>query len=643
MQNLEKMAHPSWMTEEGLATLQRGYLLEGESPYDMWTRASRAAASHYPKHLRRVLMKDFMMLLWKGWFGLATPVASNLGAGRGLPISCFINEVQDSVDSIYKCNHEAAMLSKNGGGVGIGMSNIRPKGTPISTGGKSQGVVPWAVNLDATARTVSQSGVRRGSFAFFVNIDSPDLPNLLLSKDHSVGDPRMNIDSNIGVNVTNSFLERLYSGDEDAIKTWDSVLRTRLIAGSPYLHFIDNCNEDISPYLKSNGLKVTGTNICTEISSIANDIYTHVCCLSSMNLHKYDEWKNFRSTHTGLTAVELAIYFLDGVMSEFIQLATDVPGFEKAVKTAELGRTLGLGAFGYHGYLMENMIPFESEDARRINKEIFCSIRNQANSATRKLARLLGPCPWGMNEVRNTQLIAIAPTTSNSVIAGGISAGIEPIAANIYSSMGSKGNFIRKNPILEKVLDRYMKNTSEVWLNINEHQGSVQHLTFLSKLEKDVFKTCREINQFEIVLQVADRQKFIDQHQSVNLFVNEDVDAEWLSDLHLYAAQQGVHTLYYLRSGSQTKSQLKKLRRNAVVVTQPGCPWCDKVKDLLKEHDYTLTEYDKHDSHIFYDPSFGTVPQVTINGVFIGGYSDVAVYLGQKEDDAEQNCLSCEG
>ena len=381
---------PEWLSEEGKATLGRGYLLPGESPRDMHKRLS----SHAAKVLERPeLEEDLFEIFWRGWLGPATPVASNFGTNRGLPISCYSVHVGDSVNSIYSHLKEVAQLSKNGGGVGVYLGDVRPAGAPIATGGKSTGVVPWAQQYDLAARVVSQGGVRRGSFAIYLPIDHPDVPELLLAKDHSKGDPRRFVDSNIGLTVTDKWIEEMLAGDKAKQELFAEVMKTRLISGSPYLVFIDNVNKQNPECYKERNLEVSTSNLCSEITLYTDDGHSFVCVLSSLNLAKYDEWKDWTGT-SGMTVPALSTFFLDAVVEDFIHKASRITSMGRAVRFAQKSRALGLGTMGLHLLYQKRGIPFASNDARNLNVEVHEFIKSEAVKASRELAKCYGEPEW---------------------------------------------------------------------------------------------------------------------------------------------------------------------------------------------------------------------------------------------------------
>jgi len=600
--------------------------------------AFRRASGHAAKVLNRPdLEEDFFSILWNGWLGMATPVFSNFGTSRGLPISCYSVHVGDSVNSIYSHLKEVAQLSKNGGGVGIYMGDIRPAGSPISNGGKSTGVVPWAQSYDLTSRVVSQGGVRRGSFAVYLPIDHPDVPELLQAKDHSKGDPRRFIDSNIALTITDEWIESMINGDEKKRELFGEVLKTRLISGSPYLVFIDNVNRQNPECYKQRGLTVSTSNLCSEITLHTDDDHTFVCVLSSLNLAKYDEWKSWSGT-SGLSVPQLSIYFLDAVVEDFIHKAGRITSMGRSVRFARKSRALGLGTMGLHLLYQKRGLPFASQDARDLNLEVHSTIRKEAEEASRTLAREYGEPEWceGTGR-RHTHLLAIAPTRTNSVISGAFSQGIEPIDANYFVAKQAKGTFVRKNPVLQELF--WEKGVGdEVWDSILEEKGSVQHLDCLTDFEKEVFKTAREIDQFEIIKQAADRTPSICQAQSLNLFVDPEIDPEDLVRLHLSAWKNGVKSLYYLRSTSLV-ARKSSLGPKARIITKDGCPYCSKLKTQLKTDCISFKEIDRAEVEEFL---YETVPQLWIDGEHIGGYTEYMLKFHDESSKYEE-CEACSG
>jgi ribonucleoside-diphosphate reductase alpha chain len=629
---------PGWLSEEGMHTLSAGYLLPGETPRKMFERVARAASVI---NNDETLYDDLFTCLWNGWLGLASPVAANFGTSRALPISCYSVHLSDSVSSIYSHLKEVAQLSKNGGGVGIYMGDVRPSGAPISGGGKSTGIVPWAQQYDLAARVVSQGGVRRGSFAIYLPIDHPDVPELLRSKDHGKGDPRKFVDSNVALTVSDEWIESMIAGDTHKQELFGEVLKTRMISGSPYLVFIDNANRQNPECYVERGLSVKTSNLCSEIFLHTDEHHSFVCVLSSLNLSRYDDFRGWKSSATGRTVPELAIHLLDAVVSEFIRKAKDKVGLGRSVRFAEKSRALGLGTMGLHTLYQKRGLPFKSQQARRLNIEAHRWIREQSEVASRELAKRLGEPEWCVGSgMRHTHLIAVAPTRTNSVISGAFSQGIEPIDSNYFVAKQAKGTYVRKNPVLEKLFcDRGIDGS--IWEQILSAKGSVQDLDCLSDAEKEVFQTAREIDQFELVKQAADRQPFICQGQSLNLFVDPESDPAYIMRLHLAAWKNGLKSLYYLKSSSLLTN--KKVVP-ALIVTKDDCPWCFKLKDLLASEGIHYEEITKSDAvdKGYWNPDWKTVPQMWLYKKHIGGYTDYVNLTHKPTDPVYENCEACE-
>jgi ribonucleoside-diphosphate reductase alpha chain len=552
---------PEWLSQDALQMLQNGYLYKNETPKDMYKRVAKSAASY----LKRPELEDrFFDLMWKNWLCPSTPVLTNAGTDRGFDISCFSSYVPDTTIGIMDSLTEVAMLSKYGGGTAWHASDVRAKGTPISKGGTSDGVVPFLKMLDSVILGISQGNVRRGSCAAYVNIEHGDFDEFISSRRPTGDVNRQCLNLHHGVCVSDAFMKKVEDGDVEARRRWKELLKSRVETGEPYIFFTDTVNRDNPEMYKKLGLDVKGSNLCTEITLHTDIDHTFVCCLSSLNLARFHEWKD-------TDAAYLAVWFLDGIMEEFIDKAANTRGFEKAIKFAVKSRALGLGVLGFHSYLQSNMIPFDSFEAYIENKIIFKSIQDQAKKATRDLAEAYGEPEWCKGfGVRNTHLLSVAPTTSNSLISSNVSQGIEPWAANIFAQKSAKGTFVRKNPELIALLDSKNKNIDEVWKSILANEGSVQQLDFLSAQEKEVFLTAREINQFAIVKLASERQKFIDQGQSLNLFFPVNADPKYINQVHFEAFRSGVKTLYYLRSQSVLKADAGKQysRENT-------CTWCE--------------------------------------------------------------------
>lgn len=538
---------PEWMTEEGFSTISSGYMLEGETPRDMYKRVARAAA----ESINEPEMEDqfFDIMYFKNWLCPASPVLSNLGTNRGLPISCFGIDTPDSVDGIYKSVHEMAMLTKHGGGVGISLSRIRGRGELIKGGanGKSEGMVPWAKCFDTAIVATSQGNVRRGAASVNLDVDHKDFDEFLGIRKPKGDINRQCLNLHQSAVVSDDFMNRVEGGNIEARRKWIDLLKHRLETGEPFIMFKDSVNRNNPLSYRRYGLDVSMTNICTEITLFTDEDHSFVCCLSSLNLARWEEWKESN-------LVQLTVKFLNGVLNEFIERAKMLPGFKRAVRSAIKGRALGIGVLGWHTLLQNKDTAFDSFDAMMLNSLIFKTIKDNAEMESKELATKYGEPEWCYGTgMYNSHLVAIAPTRSNSVISGDVSPGIEPFIANAYNDKTAKGVFIRRNSSLEKVLDKYGKNTDDTWSKILDDNGSVQKLKFLSDHERDVFKTAYEINQMAIIRQAGQRQKFIDQSQSLNLFFPADADPRWFHDVHMAAWKAGVKTMYYCRSSSVIK------------------------------------------------------------------------------------------
>lgn len=535
---------PEWMTEESFKTLSGTYLLENETPKGMWTRVATASANRLA---RPELAEKFFDLMWKNWLGLASPVAANMGTKRGLPISCFSLYVPDSVDGIMKSTHELAMMAKNGGGVGVHWNGVRPRNSAIKGNGKSEGVVPFIKIQDSTTIGVSQGGVRRGASAAYLPVDHGDFWEFLRMRRPEGDTNRQCLNTHHGLCITDDFMNRVKAGDADARLKWTEILKTRFETGEPYLFFSDNVDRNRPDCYKQNNLKVHGSNICMEIMLHTDEDHSFVCCLSSMNLARWEEWKD-------TDAVQQSIWFLDGVLTEFIEKAIQIPGMERSVRSAIKGRALGLGAMGFHTLLQEKGLPLDSFATFQLNGQIFRKIRQEAEKATKDLAAAYGEPEWckGFGR-RNTHLLALAPTVSNAMISGNVSPSIEPWAANAFVYKSAKGSIIQKNKTLTALLESLGQNTEETWKSIVSNDGSVQHLAFLTPEQKEVFLTARELNQFTIIKLASQRQLFIDQGQSLNLFFPANADPKYIHKVHLEAWEAGLNGLYYCRTSSVLK------------------------------------------------------------------------------------------
>ncbi len=540
--------YPEWGdTEVYKKTISGGYLLGSESPKDAYERVCNTVAKRLDKP---ELAKTFYEYIWNGWLCLASPVLSNTGTDRGLPISCFGIDVADSIIDIGQKNLEMMLLAKHGGGVGIGINQIRPAGAKIKGNGTSDGVVPFCKIYDSTILATNQGSVRRGAASVNINIEHPDFEEWIEIREPKGDVNRQSLNLHQCAVVGDKFMRRLEQGDAEARKRWGKLLQKRKATGEPYVLFKGNTNKNNPAAYKQNALKVHMTNICSEITLHTDENHSFICCLSSLNLAKYDEWKNTNIIHD-------AIWFLDGVLEEFIQKAKYRKGFENSVRSAEKGRALGLGVLGWHTYLQERGLPFEGLLAQYETRKIFSQIKIESERASMALAETYGEPLWCVGTgFRNTHLRAIAPTVSNSKLSGNVSPGIEPWAANIFTEQSAKGTFIRKNPTLEKILEKEKLNTKEVWDKILADGGSVQDIKGLSEDTKEVFKTFKELNQLELVRQAGIRQQYIDQSVSLNLAFPSEATPKWINKVHMDAWHKGIKTLYYMRTESVLRGDI---------------------------------------------------------------------------------------
>jgi len=540
--------YPAWADGDVYKkTIQGGYLLPDETPRDAYMRVAKTVS----RRLDKPEMADkFFEYIWNGWLCLASPVLSNTGTDRGLPISCFGIDVADSIYDIGTKNLEMMLLAKHGGGVGIGINQIRPAGSTITGNGTSDGVVPFCKIYDSTILATNQGSVRRGAASVNLNIEHADFEEWLDIREPKGDVNRQSLNMHQCAIIGDKFMRKLTAGDKVARRKWSALLQKRKATGEPYIMFKGNVNKVNPPAYKDNALKVFMTNICSEIALHTDENHSFVCCLSSLNLAKYDEWKDTNLIYD-------STFFLDGVMEEFIQRAKGLKGFENAVRSADKGRAIGLGVLGWHTYLQEKNLPFEGLLAQHETRRIFSQIKIESERASMALANQYGEPLWCVGTgFRNTHLRAIAPTVSNSKLSGNISAGIEPWAANVFTEQSAKGTFIRKNPTLEKVLDKLDMNTSEVWEKILADGGSVQDVEGLDDETKEVFKTFKELNQLEIVNQAGIRQQYIDQSVSLNLAFPSQVDPKFINKVHLEAWKKGIKTLYYMRTESVLRGDI---------------------------------------------------------------------------------------
>jgi len=541
--------YPEWMDDIAVSMISKGYLIYDEDVFDAFKRVSKAAARRLK---RKDLQPFFYEAIVKNWLCLASPVLSNLGTERGMPISCFGIDVDDSIEGIADANSELMRLSSQGGGVGIGVSRIRGRGKQIKDNGVSEGVVPWCKIYDSTILATNQGSVRRGAASVNLSIHHPDIEEFLGIRRPKGDVNRQCLNLHQCIVIDDKFMQMVEDKDPKALKLWGEILKTRLETGEPYIMYEDNVNNASPEAYKQNNLKVTMTNICSEISLYTDPLHSFICCLSSLNLARWDEWKDYKFEN-GMTLPELACWFLEGVLQEFIDRAKNIKFMENTVRSATKGRAIGIGVLGWHTYLQSKNVPFVGIQASAYTRIMFEFIEREALKASKAQAELYGEPEWCKGTgLRHTHHLAIAPTVSNAHISGGVSPSIEPIPANVYNLKTAKGVFIKRNRILEQLLESKGYNIDSVWDQILKDQGSVYGLPdyILTNEEKEIFLTFKEINQLEIVKQNGIRQKYVDQAISLNLCFDPNDTPKWISQVHKEAWKQGVKTLYYLRTES---------------------------------------------------------------------------------------------
>jgi ribonucleoside-diphosphate reductase alpha chain len=540
-----------WLNKDSRKFLERGYLLEGETA----EKRIRDIAEAAEKYLNCVGFADkFEDYMSRGFFSLSSPIWSNFGRKRGLPISCFGSYIPDTMEGIMEKVSETAVMTKHGGGTSAYFGGLRGRGTPISSGGESTGSVHFMELFDKLMNVVSQGNVRRGSFAAYLPIDHPDIEEFLKIKSDGCDIQ----DLSIGVCVSDEWMKKMIDGDKDARKIWGLVIKKRFESGYPYILFSDNVNNQAPQIYKDKGLKINNSNLCSEIFLSNSEDESFVCDLSSLNLETWEEWKN-------TDAVEVLVYFLDAVMSEFIEKTEGMKFMEAPRKFAMNQRALGVGVLGWHSLLQSKMIAFESMEAKFLNNEIWKLIREKSDMATTELAGILGSAPIydDSNKLeyfrRNVTTLAVAPTTSSSFILGQVSPSIEPLNSNYYVRDLAKGKFTYKNPYLKKLLKIKNQDNDEIWKSILIRGGSVQHLEFLSEHERDVFKTFEETSQKEIIIQAASRQRYIDQGQSLNMLIPAGTPPKAVNELIIFAWEQGIKSLYYQRSTNPAQTLARNI------------------------------------------------------------------------------------
>ncbi|WP_442636474.1 ribonucleoside-diphosphate reductase subunit alpha [Rossellomorea marisflavi] len=545
-----------WLNTNSKKFLERGYLIKGVTAQER----VKQIADRAEEILGIEGYSDkFYEYMGKGYYSLSSPVWSNFGTNKGLPISCYGSNIADYMGDILRTQSEVGMMSKLGGGTAGYFGNLRPRGSEITNNGTSSGAVHFMKLFESVIDTISQGSSRRGRFSPYLPIDHPDINEFL--DIGTEGNPIQELTH--AVTVSDEWMQEMVDGDKEKRRIWAKLIQRRVEMGYPYILFSDTVNRNTVDVYKDKGLRINHSQLCSEIALPTNDEWSFVCCLASMNILHYDEWKD-------TDAVETMIYFLDAVMSEFISKLEEFRDsesredqltfeyMEKAYKFALENRALGLGGLGWHSYLQSKMIPFESLEAKGLNALVFKTIHDKSYKASKELAEIYGePKVLKGYGRRNTCLLAIAPNTSSAFILGQVSQSIEPIWSNNYVKDMAKDKVTVQNPYLKKLLQEKGKDTREVWIDIRNHDGSVQHLEFLTDYEKQVFKTFSEINQFTILDQASVRQKFIDQAQSLNIMVNPKTTAKEINELYLFAWENRIKTLYYQHS-TNAAQQLNK-------------------------------------------------------------------------------------
>jgi ribonucleoside-diphosphate reductase alpha chain len=535
-----------WLNKDSRKFLERGYLIEGETPEQRIQDIADRAQSLLGIEGFSDKFYDYMS---KGYYSLSSPIWSNFGRERGLPISCFGSYIGDTMVSILEKVAEVGQMTKGGGGTSAYFGALRGRGAAISSGGSSTGSIHFMELYDKLMNVVSQGNVRRGSFAAYLPVDHPDIEEFLKIR----GEGHEIQEMSVGVCVSDEWMKKMIDGDKQARKIWGQVIKKRFESGYPYIFFSDNANNQAPQVYKDKGLKINNSNLCNEIMLSNSEDESFVCDLSSLNLERWEEWKD-------TDAVEVLVYFLDAVMTEFIEKTDGIKFMEAPRRFAINQRALGVGVLGWHSLLQSKMMAFESMDAKILNMEIWKHIRKHSDKASEELAGIFGEAPIleGYNR-RNTTTLAVAPTTSSSFILGQSSPSIEPLNSNYFVKDLAKGKFTFKNPHLENLLKSKEKNDQETWKSILIKGGSVQHLDFLSQEEKDVFKTFGEISQKEIIIQAAQRQKFIDQGQSLNLMIPPNAKPKEVNELMIFAWEQGIKGLYYQRSSNPSQELARSI------------------------------------------------------------------------------------
>lgn len=533
----EKGLVPEWYTTAGWQMFKSKYLFNtNEAVKGQFERIAKTAAKHLKgTKFESQAESQFFNLLWKGWLSPSTPVLANMGTDRGMPVSCSGTIVDDSIDGFYSNLHEVAMLTKNGFGTASDLSNVRPRGSHISIGGAASGVLPVIKEHVQAMRNVAQGTTRRGSWAAYLDIEHGDFHEVI---SYLQNEPD---DLNVGWVIKQSFIDKLNNKDEEAIVRFQRVMKVKMILGKGYFFFVDKANACRPEAYVKNNLKINSSQLCNEIVLFNDSEHTYSCVLSSMNVSKFDEWKDTDAPYW-------ATVFLDCVASEFIEKAKGTPGMDKVVRFTEKGRALGLGQCGLHTLFMQKMIPFESFEAHMLSQDIAATIWKSAKKATEDMAKSLGEPEWckGLG-VRNTHLIAIAPTKSTALLMGGVSEGINPDPAMTFVQASAAGEMDRVNPVLLALMKEKGVYSKKHLMELTDKLGSVQHVDWLTDEEKQVFKTAFEINQKAIIRMAAARKNYIDQWQSLNLFFGADENPAWIAEVHKEAFEDpNILGLYYV-------------------------------------------------------------------------------------------------
>lgn len=526
---------PHWYTTAGYQMFKDKYEYQtaGRSVRAQFERIAKTAAKHVP--MLQEAEQEFFKLLWNGWLSPSTPVLANMGTNRGMPVSCSGTIADDSVDGFYSNLHEVAILTKYGFGTATDLSSIRPRGSKISVGGKASGILPVIKEHVNAMRNIAQGTARRGAWAFYLDIEHGDFDEVV---NHILSEPD---DLNAGWTIKQTFIDRLESGDRIALERFQKAMKVKMVTGKGYFFFIDKANAKRPITYVDHGLKINNSQLCSEIMLFNDKDHTYTCVLSSMNAAKYREWSKTDAPYW-------ATIFLDCVASEFVERAEGINGLEKAVRFTKKSRALGLGVCGIHTLFMQEMLPFEGFDAHLLSQEIQSVIWDQAQYATKEMAELLGEPEWCKGYgIRNTHLIAIAPTKSTALLMGGVSEGINPDPAMSYNQTTSAGEIDRLNPVLLELMKKKGVYTKKHVQEITDKQGSVQHVEWLTADEKQVFKTAFEINQKSVLRLASARSRYIDQWQSLNLFFSSDEDPAWIAEVHTEAFRDpNILALYYI-------------------------------------------------------------------------------------------------